>query len=73
MSSNYNKLKNINISVSSNLNLNELNNTKLLLDTIEESIISVIEREINKNALSDQDKIELNKVFSNVRKKTLEN
>jgi hypothetical protein len=73
MSSNDNKLKNINISVSSNLNLNELNNTKLLLDTIEESIISVIEREINKNALSEQDKIELNKVFDNVRKKTLEN
>lgn len=73
MSSNDNKLKNINMLVSSNLNLNELNNTKLLLDTIEESIISVFEREINKNALSDQDKIELNKVFDNVRKKTFEN
>ena len=44
-----------------------------LIDTIEESIVNVFEREINKNALSDQDKIELNKVFSNVRKKTLEN
>ena len=59
--------------IPSNLNLNELNNTKILLDTIEESIINVIEREINKNALSEQDKIELNKVFDNVRKKTFEN
>ena len=73
MSSNDNKLKNINMIIPSNLNLNELNNTKILLDTIEESIINVIEREINKNALSEQDKIELNKVFDNVRKKTFEN
>ena len=73
MSSNDNKLKNINMIIPANLNLNELTNTKLLIDTIEESIINVFEREINKNALSDQDKIELNKVFSNVRKKTLEN
>lgn len=73
MSSNDNKLKNINMIIPANLNLNELTNTKLLIDTIEESIVNVFEREINKNALSDQDKIELNKVFSNVRKKTLEN
>jgi hypothetical protein len=73
MSSNDNKLKNINMIIPDNLNLNELTNTKLLIDTIEDSIINVFEREINKNALSEQDKIELNKVFSNIKKKTLEN
>ena len=64
-------LKNINMILPSNLKLDNLSNCKILIDIIESSIIGLIEREIIKNALSEQDKLELNNIFLNVRTKTL--
>ena len=64
-------LKNISMIVSSNFKIDDIDSSKILIDTIEKSISSVIECEINKIALSEKDKAELDKIFSNVRKKTL--
>ena len=64
-------LKNISMVLPDNFKIDDLKNSKILIDIIETSIVSLIEREINKTALSEQDKLELDKIFSNVRKKTL--
>jgi len=64
-------LKNISMIVSSNFKIDDIDSSKILIDTIEKSISSVIECVINKTALSEKDKAELDKIFSNVRKKTL--
>jgi hypothetical protein len=64
-------LKNISMIVSSNFKIDDIDSSKILIDTIEKSISSVIECVINKTTLSEKDKSELDTIFSNVRKKTL--
>ena len=64
-------LKNISMIVSSNFKIDDIDSSKILIDTIETSIASVIECVINKTTLSEKDRSELDTIFSNVRKKTL--
>ena len=64
-------LKNISMIVSSNFKIDDIDSSKILIDTIEKSISSVIECVINKTTLSEKDRLELDTIFSNVRKKTL--